>query len=186
MLLDLNLQFSNAQAITGSAASTGVYDLATGLMVTGTVFTAANALKNVWGTASVFGEDIGIGAGVGNPKIVANVIQAFNNLTTLQIQLQAAPDTGGSTNTISGLTFHTMMQTDALPLALLTANTLILSEYWPRRRVGDALPRFIRLNYVVVGTVPSTGTITADVSVGGVDDATNTLQQYPANFTVAA
>ena len=53
------------------------------------------------------------------------------------------------------------------------------------RKTGQALPRFVQLDYIVGGSSATTGTINADVTLGD-DDATNTLQYYPNNYTVAA
>jgi hypothetical protein len=53
------------------------------------------------------------------------------------------------------------------------------------RKVGQALPRFMQLSYVVAGTAPTAGTVTADAMLGD-DDAANTLQQYGRSCSVAS
>jgi hypothetical protein len=182
-MLDASLQFSNAQAITATAQSTNFYDLLTGASGTTTYATAPANIIPI--TETSFGEDLGIGKGPGTPRIIGSVIQAFNNLTTLQVQFQGGPQDAGNSGNRSAVTFATYIQTDTIALALLTANTRIFSFDWPMRKIAQALPRFVQLNYVVVGTAPTAGTVTADVTLGD-DDATNTLQQYGRNFSVAS
>lgn len=182
-MLDAQLQFSSAQAITATAQSTNFYDQLLGLAGTTTYNNAPPSIIPV--TETSFGEDLGIGKGRGTPRIIGSVIQVFNNLTTLQVQFQGAPQDAGNSGNRSALTWTTYIQTDTIALALLTANTSIFAFDWPKRKVGGALPRFVQLNYVVVGTAPTTGTVTADVTIGD-DDATNTLQQYGRNFNVAS
>ena len=182
-MLDATLQWSSAQAITATAQSTNFYDLLTGASGTTTYATAPLNIFSV--TQTSFGEDLGIGKGPGTPRVIGAVLQAFNNLTSLQVQFQGAPQDVGNTGNRSSLTFATYIQTDTIALALLTANTRIFSFDWPMRKIGQALPRFVQLNYVVVGTAPTTGTITADTTLGD-DDATNTLQQYGRNYSVAS
>jgi hypothetical protein len=182
-MLDANLQFSNAQAITATAASTNIYDQATGLMVT-TTYVAATALALNWGpNVTVFAEDLGIGKGPGTPRVVVNVGTVFATLTSLQVQFQGAIDAGGTAT--SGLTFTTYIMTDTIAAALLTANTRIASFDWPMRKTGASLPRFIRLNYVVAGSSATTGTVTSDITLGD-SDAQSTLAYYPSGYTVAA
>jgi hypothetical protein len=183
-MLDAALQFSSAQAITASAASTFFFDQLTGQQLTTTYTPNPPNIFSV--TQTFFGEDLGIGKGPGTPRVIGSVIAAFNNLTSLQVQFQGAPENAVShaSSNRSDLAFATYIQTDAIGLALLTANTRIFSFDWPMRKVGQPLPRFVQLNYVVAGTAPTAGAITADVTLGD-DDATNTLQQYGRNFSVA-
>lgn len=182
MMLDANLQFSNAQAITVDAASTGFYDQLAGTMGT-TTFTNP---PETHGNATYFGEDLGIGKGVGTPRVVVTVGTAFLSIVTLTIEFRTAPDnvTAHASLLRSDLTFTPAIVTPAIALALLTANTRIASFDWPKRKVGQALPRFVDLNYDV-STSATAGTVTTDVTLGE-DDATGTLGQYPSNFVVAA
>lgn len=183
-MLDASLQFSNAQAVTASAASTYMYDQLTGEQDTST-FTKSPA--DIWGTATYFGEDLGIGKGLGTPRIVVNTGTVFATLTGLTIQFQGAPNnsTAQASGNRSDLTFVTYIQSAEVLLAALTANTRIAAFDWPMRASGKALPRFVQLYYTVDGSNATTGTITADVTIGD-DDAQTTLPSYPNNFTVAA
>lgn len=184
-MLDSALQFSNAQAITASAQSTNFYDQLTGQSLTTTYTASPSAIFS--STETYFGEDLGVGKGHGTPRVLVNVGTAFATLTSLQIAFQGAPEnsTSHSSGLRSDLTFATYIETDAIAVALLTANTRIASFDWPMRKTGQALPRFVQLDYVVAGSNATAGTITADVTIGD-DDATNTLQQYGRNFAVAS
>jgi len=183
-MLDAKLQFSNGQAITASAQSTYFYDQLTADQDT-TTFSTTPA--DIWGTTTYFGEDLGIGKGPGTPRILVNVGTVFATLTTLQVAFQGAPNnaTAQASGNRSDLVFVTYIESDAIAAALLTANTRIMSFDWPMRKTGQALPRFVQLDYIVAGSNATTGTITSDVTLGD-DDATTTLQQYPNNYSVAA
>lgn len=183
-MLDAKLQFSNAQAITADAASTNMLDLLTGDLDTTTFSLTPN---DIHGKATYFGEDLGIGKGLGTPRVVVNVGTVFATIVDLTVRFEGAPNnaTAQASGNRSDLTFVCYIKTDAIPLALLTVNTRIASFDWPMRRTSAAgLPRFIQL-YYDVNTSATTGTLTSDVTIGD-DDAQGTLQQYPNNFTVAA
>lgn len=184
-MLDVALQFSAAQAITASAQSTNFYDQLTGQSLTTAYTPSPNNIFSV--TQTFFGEDFGIGKGHGTPRVVCNVGTAFLTLTSLQIQFQGAPEnnTSHASGLRSDLVFATYIQTDAIGVALLTVNTRIASFNWPMRKTGQALPRFVQLNYVVAGANATAGTMTSDVTLGD-DDAQTTLQQYGRNFSVAS
>lgn len=185
-MLDASLQFSSAQAITASAQSTNFYDQLTGQSLTTTYTPTPTGV--IWPVnETYFGEDLGLGKGLGTPRVVVNVGTVFATLTSLQIQFQGAPEnsTSHGSGLRSDLSFVTYIQTDAIAVALLTANTRIASFNWPMRKTGQGLPRFVQLNYVVAGSNATTGTVTADVTLGD-DDAQTTLGQYGSNYKVAS
>lgn len=184
-MLDATLNFSLAQAITASAASTNFYDQLNGSSGTTTFTPSPPNIFSV--TQTFFGEDLGIGKGLGTPRVVVNTGTAFATLTSLQIQFQGAPEnsTAHASGNRSDLTFVTYIQTDTIAVALLTANTRIAAFDWPMRKTGQALPRFVQLNYVVGGSNATTGTITSDVTIGD-DDAQTTMAQYGRNYSVAS
>lgn len=184
MLMDKNLQMSNAQAITATALSTNAIDLLAGVAVgSGGAFTTP---ASIIGNATTFGMDFGEGMQAGIPRVVGTAIAAFTaaGAATLQVQFQGVADPGNGT--LAGAGWVTYGQTDTIAKTLLTASTRIFSFDWPMRKIGQALPRFVVLNYVVATGPFTAGTMTADIAMGGSDDAVGTLQQYPANFTVAA
>jgi len=182
---DINLIFTggntgSAQAITSSTViSTGIYDLATGLMNTGSTY-ATSPIND--GNATYYGEDLGIG-----PKrlmMYAAIGTAFAGGTSLNIAIQAAVDTQGSGN-FSGLTFQTIAETGAIPLANLTAsNSYIPLPDIPRRAAGQKLYRFLQLAYIPVGTFTA-GTISFAGMVSERPDF-QTGPAYAGNFTVGA
>jgi len=190
MLMDINLQFSNAQAITSTAPSTGVLDLATGLMLTGSTY-VTNPSINYGPNATYFGEDLGIGDSQGQPTIVGSALSAFTSgggSATLQVALQGAPDNGGGT--ISGLTFTTFMETGAIPQASLQTSVSpfqsnrMFAFALPRRQTGIALPRFLRLDYIVASGPFTGGTLDADVTLQ--TDSGWQIGQYPSGYHVSA
>jgi hypothetical protein len=181
MLMDKNIQLSNAQAITSTAVSTNTIDLLLGTAIASSgAYTAQGSTNTIIGNASTFGEDIGLGRGKGTPVFVGNTGGAnFGGGTSLQVQVRGAPD--NSSGTVGGLSFAVYAQTDTIAQALLVANTNIFTIDWPIRKIGQAMPRFIQLNYVVVGPF-NAGTITADLTLGPQAFGGTTLGQYPANY----
>lgn len=171
MILDAELLLSNAQAITVTAPSTNVIDVAglgVGVPVTNLRYGVQDAS---------FGEDIGGGGPLASaPQIYARVGNAFTagGAGTLQVQLQAAVDTN---NTGTPGTWDTLIETDAYVVALLTAGQKIGDFTIPRRYPGQGFPRFYRLNYVVSTGPMLTGTVNASISTG-IDEAA----LYPSAF----
>ena len=169
--LDNQLTFSSGQAITTTAASTNVIDLAG--LGSGTTVT------NIIGNASVFGEDIGIGSGVYRPKILVTVGTAFAGGTSLNVQLQGAPDNGSG----SPGTYVTYDESGAVVTASLTANQVIFRvDVAAIQPANGPLPRFLRLNYTVVGTYTA-GTIAFAGIV--LDRQDWSAGMYPSGFAVA-
>lgn len=170
MNLDANLQFSAAQAITATAASTYFIDLLTGSKLTTTFTPSPPAVFKAPSDPATqyFGEDLGPGKGLGTPAIIVNVGTAFATLTSLQVMFQGAPEnaTAHASGLRSDLVFVTYEETGAIALALLTANTRIWTTKWPSRKVGAVLPRFVQLLYTVAGSNATAGTIGADVTLG--------------------
>lgn len=136
MIFDNTLLFSDAQAVTADAGSTNVVDLG----ATGTPQGASAALVR----------DIGKGCKV---PLSITVVEAFNNLTTLQISLQSDDNSGFASP-------KTVAMSGQIALADLTAGKQIdFPDYIPQ----GANERYLRLYYDVTGTAPSTGKITAGV-----------------------
>jgi hypothetical protein len=123
MITDKNTYLSDAQAITGTAASTEYLNC---------------------GAA---------GGGEPGPYVVFRVTQVFNTLTTLTVDLQCHEDSAFSTGT------RTIASLGAVPLASLTANTIIGALKIPANH-----EQYIRAYYTVGGSNPSTGTISAFVT----------------------
>ena len=163
---DANLVFSSDQAITVTAPSTNIIDLA-GVGV-------GNAVPNAFGTPSVFGQDIGIGSGEG-PVLDVTVTEAFTaaGAATMQVQLQAAIDDG----TNNPGTWETIAETAAIGKALLTLGRKIAEFAIPPRWPGQGFPRFYRLNHVV-----ATGPMTAGKLTSLINTGRNDAPMYPAAY----
>lgn len=175
MYVDNTLLFSNPQTITVTAVSTSIVDL--------TGAGSGNAPAISFGTASVYGADAGVGDGEAVPSIFCNVGTAFATLTSLMVSAQFAVDNGSN----APGTYQTYAETGAIPVAALVAGARIGTFRLPSKPDTLAqypLPRFIRLNYTVVGSTATTGTVYAgiaiqrDLELGGIN--------YPSNFSVAA
>lgn len=190
MQTDANLLFTGgstgaAQAITSSAVgSTGILDLATGLMNTGSTYAAAGL--NI-GNASIFAEDLGVGPR--RLQFAAAIGTAFTTGgTSLTIAIQGAVDaaSGSYPANLSGLTWTTYAETNAIPAAtLVTAGpgAIIPLPDWPVHALGLAMPRFIRLLYTPVGTL-----VAGTIAYAGLfmPRSDNKVGLYPGGFSVGA
>jgi hypothetical protein len=138
MILDRTGLLSENQAITATAASTNVVDLGK----TGTPYGSLSALRR----------DVGRGEGV---PFFIGVTESFNNLTSLTITIQTDDNAAFSSPT-------TVYTTPAYTLAqLATGGAHLLPDELP---VGTN-EQFFRLLYTVAGTAPTTGRITAGVTM---------------------
>lgn len=137
MIFDRTLLFSNAQAITASAASTDIVDLG----ATGTVYGAASALIR----------DIGKGQDI---PLDIKIVEGFNNLTSLGITVQTDDNAGFSSpkDVIS----------TTIPLARLGAGATSPILNVP----AGTNERYVRIYYTVTGTAPTLGRVTAGVVMG--------------------
>lgn len=177
-MLDYAWNFSNAQAITASAASTTAVDLSGA--------GSGNAPKMVFGQ-TYYGSDLGVGDGMAVPKIIVSVGAAFATLTSLEVAAQFAPDNGSN----AAGTYITYAQTGAIPVADLVTGALIGTFNFPKMPTREdglltdyPLPRFVQLYYTVAGSNATAGTVNAwaglqsDNQAGGVN--------YGSNFSVGA
>jgi len=126
--------------------------------------------------------DIGNGAGE-MLELSAMVIAAFTGGTSLQLQVQGAPDNGSG----APGSYTTMWTSAAIAEASLVAGAQLANITFPRVVFGQPLPRFIKLNFISVGT-HSTGTIEAQIVLDRDDQIMGTggaYSGYPAGLTVA-
>jgi hypothetical protein len=175
MILDFFLQFTGTTAgaadspTTGTQTSTNIVDLhMAGIPV----------LANLQGA-----RDIGIGD---KPalKIVAWVTVAFASGTSLQINLQGATDNGSG----APATFSTWWSSPVYAEATLVLGARLFDMDMPRPPAGIAIPRFLQLQYVTVGT-HTAGQLKSWISLDREDYAyqstTNqTRGGYPPGVTV--
>jgi len=136
MIMDATGQFSNAQAITASAASTNLIDLGAG--------------SRAGGTGNK-------GAGRGTPiPLTINVVEAFATLTSLAISVQTDDNAAfSSAKTVWTSPAYTLAE---LNLALTGDQTLL-----PDSLPISVEERYVRLYYTVGGSNATTGKITAGV-----------------------
>lgn len=132
MIYDQQSILSDAQAITATAASTNIIDL--GPIASGIV------------------RDIGKGSEI---PLRFQVVQAFNNLTSLTVAVQVDDN--------SAFSSAKTVWTQTLTLAELTAGKVLPIEEVLR----GTDERYLRAYYTVTGTAPTTGKITAGVVKGG-------------------
>ncbi len=143
MILDNTLVLSDAQAITGTAASTNIIDI--------------GAAGTSWGASSAVRRDIGIGTEI---PVALAVTQSFNNLTSLAVSLQVDDDAAfGSPTTVA--------IGPNVALAGLAAGQLLT---FPAELPVGTNKRYIRLLYTVTGAAPTTGKLTAAVVAGRQDN----------------
>jgi hypothetical protein len=167
MILDNSWVFSNGQALTVTAASTNIVDL--------TGAGSGNAPNLSFGNATTFAEDLGTGTGGEVPQILASIgAAAPTGGTSINVQFQGAPDNGSN----APGTYTTYVETGAIPIAQLSANGLLMRVAYPRRIIGIAMPRFIRLNYTIVGTFANFTVFAALL----LDPAENDVGSYPSGF----
>lgn len=103
--------------------------------------------------------DIDLGAdgdiGKGTPvPILVQVDADFDNLTSLQFDLETDTDPAFGTAVV-------IATSGAVPLA-----SLVAGYKPPFRFLPQGVRRYLRMNYTVVGTAPTTGTVTAGLSMG--------------------
>ncbi|ELY4417412.1 hypothetical protein SMZ51_001974 [Cronobacter sakazakii] len=126
MLLDQQALFSAAQAITATAASTNVID-----------------------TGSA--KDVGKG---GDVPLLIQVVEDFNNLTSLTVAVQTDDNAAFSS------------PTDVISMVIPVAS-LVSGYKTPVITLPMKMERYVRLNYTVTGTAPTTGKVTAGIVGGG-------------------
>lgn len=138
MIFSKNQTFSDAQAITATAASTNIID--TGAF--GTPL-GGNALAR----------DLGKGIPI---PFLAQVTVDFATLTSLKFGLQC-----DSTKDFSSGSIKTVVE-QTIVLADLTAGKQVAFQVLP----NDITERYVRMYYTVAGTNASAGKVTAGITMG--------------------
>lgn len=108
-----------------------------------------------YGAAAALNQDIGKGAKI---PFLAQITTTFNNLTSLEIKLS----TGAAT------TLGTTIASQTILLADLVAGKQINLDFIP----NGILERYLGVEYVVVGTAPSAGAVTAGITMGNQTNVT--------------
>lgn len=104
--------------------------------------------------------DMGIGDATGAvPKFIVQVVTTFAGGTSIQAVLQEAPNNAGSPGT-----YVDAISGPVVALADAVAGNRLIEVDWPRPRPNAAMPRFWRINYVIVGTMTA-GAVTSYVAL---------------------
>jgi hypothetical protein len=172
MILDGLLQFTGptGDSPTATAVSTNVIDL----HMAGIPILAAGQGARDMG----IGDDPAL-------KLLVEVTAAFTGLTSLAVALQGAPDDG----TGNPGAFVTWWTGPATALASLTVGARLYDMDMPRPPAGVPVPRFLRLNFTIVGTGTG-GTIKAFIVLDRFDQMYNAANNaiiggYPPGVIVA-
>lgn len=136
MIFDTQTRFSNAQAVTASAASTDTIDLL--------------AAGIPYGSSTPLARDQGVTSG--EVPLLIQVVQNFAALTSLVVSVQTDDNPGFTSQT-------TVLASQAIPLAALRAGYQFNIPALPEGTVE----RYVRLFYTVAGSNATAGQITAGI-----------------------
>ena len=141
------------------------------------------APSNIIGNATVFGADIGVGGITPQIEAVIGTACTTGNAATLNVALQAAPDSGSGGGYQPG-TWSTIIETGPIAVAKLTAGQILARFDFLPAFPSNLAPRYLRLLFQVAsGTNFTAGTISSAVVTMVRDDA---AQRFSAkNFIVA-
>lgn len=182
MYIDALLRF------TGAATGVGNSDGATDSPTTGTQ-NSSNVI-DLGISSGIPSNANGGGArdiGIGNPamKLLVQVSTTFSGGTSLQLALQGAVDDG----TGVPAAFSNWWLSPAYAEAALNAGSRLYDMDMPRPPDGIAIPRFLRMGYITVGT-HSAGALSAQIVLDRDDHAYSSTDNsiyggYPAGLNVA-
>ena len=102
-----------------------------------------------YGAAAALNQDIGKGAKI---PLLVQVTEVFDNLTSLEIKISTGATTALGTTVISKVVL----------LADLVAGYQFPVDVLP----NEITERYLGIEYVVVGTTPTTGKVTAGITMG--------------------
>jgi hypothetical protein len=156
MLQDVNTIFSGAIAASGARTAQAITATANSTNVLDTRQSGLPALEDL---------------GVGYPTVwlIVNVVQAFNTLTSLKIDLVSDSASSLASSPVTHFS-------KTILLAGLTAGAQVVRVQIP----SDLYKEFMGLIYTVAGTNPTTGSLFAFLTM---DPQVNI--GYPSGFTVA-
>lgn len=127
--------------------------------------------------------DIGIGDDPAM-KLLVIVAVVFAGGTSLQVNIQGAPDNGSG----APGTFVIMAAGPVVVLANLIVGTRLLDIDMPRPAPAQPIPRYLQLGYVVVGTMSGGGSVQGFLVLDRDDQvrqANAIYGGYPAGINVA-
>lgn len=116
-------------------------------------------------------------------SVVATTAFTSGGSATLQIELDGAPDNGSG----APGTWTTMIQSQAIAVANLVAGELFPIDV-PRPAPGQALPRFLRLRYIIGTAAMTAGQCVSGIVIDRFDQivgGTGLLSGYQAGINIA-
>jgi len=108
-----------------------------------------------FGAVASLNQDIGKGNKI---PVLIQVTEDFNTLTSLEVIISTGATTALGTSVIS----------ETIPLAELVAGKQMVLEVLP----NELTERYLGIEYVVAGTPPTTGKVTAGISMGNQTNVT--------------
>jgi hypothetical protein len=166
---------------TGTQTSSNIVDIGVGFANPGNLTGLALPGNAAGGGA----RDLGIGDDP-SLKLMVLVTVGFTAGTSLQVNLQGAPDNGSG----APGAFTIMESGPVVAVANLIAGVRLMDLDYPRPAPGQAVPRFLQLGYISVGTFTGglqrvQGFVVID-RVDQINQATGAFGSgYPAGITVA-
>jgi hypothetical protein len=129
--------------------------------------------------------------GIGDDPALKLLVQVTATFTsggalTLSVALQGATDNGAG----APAAFSTWWASPVYALATLVTGARLLDMDMPRPPAGIAIPRFLRMQYIIAGAVGTAGSVFAAIVLDRHDQAYQstsnaTLGGYPAGINVA-
>lgn len=186
MILDNTLTFSGSSngAAGGIISLTNIYADAptTGTQPSSNIIDLG-VLSGIPSSANGGGaRDIGVGDDPAM-KLSAIIVTAFASGTSLQLVLQGAPDNGSG----APGTYTTMWTGPVIVEAALVAGVQYANIDVPRPTPGQPVPRYLRIQYISVGT-HTAGAIEVQIVLDRDDQIVGTTglySGYPAGVVVA-
>ncbi len=155
----MSKRFDGSQSATGVLTGT-VINTAWANPPTTTTYYSANILdvSQVASSASGYGRDIGVGDDLWLVVSATVAVCGSANTSTLQIALQAAPDSSGSPgNYVTLASSPVYAATNGSPYTILAAGQEALRITIPLVDPSTTIPKFYRLAYTIAGAALATG-----------------------------
>lgn len=172
-LLNFSLQPLSLVGGAGVAIPSGIIDLmGAGVGV---------APPNIFGNATVFGEDAGIGEPRMKSEVLVSTAFTTGNAATLNIAFQGAADTGLAGGYLPS-TWVTLEETGYQAVTALTLGAIIYRPDWPPAVPPSFKPRFLRLLFQPLAATSFTAGAVIAFNTMGRDDTANLF--IPANYSV--
>lgn len=184
MILDNLLTFTGTSNGTSGGITSGPQTDAPTASADATNIVDLGVINGIPSSANGGGaRDLGVGDKP-SLKLSALVTTAFAGGTSLQLVLSGAPDNGSG----APGAYTAMWSSQITALASLVQGAQLANIDLPRPVVGQPLPRFLKLSYVVVGTMSGGGSIEAQIVIDRDDQilgANGIYSGYRAGLNVA-